>query len=143
MAVTPTVLGKPKCDAKGANTRKNTFAERVVLGCSRLLRLWITLCIGLKMDHSLSVSPVVSKNDFKKTTESRTTCSKGVYRAPQPEDVPDVLRGVTRAIVLALRTVKLHCGREHRYGYRHSRKTVPLSWSLASMETRIDALVVH
>ena len=88
MAVTPTGLGKPKCDAKGANTRKNTFAERVVLGCTLLIRLWITLFIFIKggsftecqssgslVQQSLN-ERVESKNDFKKTTENCITCSK-------------------------------------------------------------------
>ena len=86
---------------------------------------------------------VVSKHEFKKTTENCATCSKSAYYVPQPEDIPDVLRGLTRAIVIALRPVELHCGtivRGHRYGYRHSTKPVSLSWPLASVETRIDAL---
>ena len=97
---------------------------------------------GSLVQQSLKVH-VVSKNDFMKTTESRTSCSRGVHNVPQPEEVPNVLRGVMRVMVPALRPVELHCvttARAHRHGYGHSTKPVSLSWPLASVETRIDAL---
>ena len=95
---------------------------------------------------------VESKNNFKKTTENCITCSTGVHYVPQPEDVPDVLRGLTRATVLPLRPVELHCGtivRGHRNGYRQSTKPVCLSvgslppWRRESTHWRVIRDVRH
>ena len=62
---------------------------------------------------------IVSKNIFPTTCDSCATCSAGIYYIPQPADVPDVLQGFNRAIVVALRPVEIHCGtiiRGHRHG---------------------------
>ena len=68
--------------------------------------------------YTLLTEDIVSKNQFPISCETCATCSAGTYYIPQPQDIPAVLQGLNRSIVVALRPVKIHCGTIIR-GHRH------------------------
>ena len=63
-------------------------------------------------------------------------------RAPQPEDVPEPLRGLTRAELQALRPLDIDCGPiwKAEFGYYFHSSMIRFSWAAMDVEDKIKAL---
>ena len=95
-------------------------------------------CNSLSMRH---LKEVDTKRVAKATTPNCTFCKKNQW-IPQPEDVPEQLRGLDEEIVQALRPVTIDVGPYQRNfsGYRVHTTMVRLAWSKDIVEDKIAEL---
>lgn len=78
-----------------------------------------------------------------KTVPTCGSCKQSTYIVPHPDLVPQVLRGLSRECVFALRPCCLHQGKvesSSQYGYRYTTDISAISWDEQSVEQKIAAL---
>ena len=65
--------------------------------------------------------------------------------APQPEEVPKALRGLSRAQVQALRPLDVDCGPEWKadFGYYFHSSMIRFAWAEEDVEDKVKALPTH
>ena len=74
--------------------------------------------------------------------DRKCKCGGGVYHVPQVEDVPVLLRNLTKDDIRVLRPFDIHCGDYKRvvHGYRQRTGTFRVSWSALLVREKIQAI---
>ena len=74
--------------------------------------------------------------------DQKCKCGGGVYRVPPVDDVPLLLRNLTRDDILVLRPFDIHCG-DYKcvvHGYCQRTGTFRISWSALLLSEKIQAI---
>lgn len=83
------------------------------------------------------------RNDLIPKAKASCVCASGRYIIPKFHQIPMALKDLTPADIITLRPFVLHTGdfRRHQHGYRQKNGFCRVSWSVLSVQEKIDGLV--
>ena len=100
-------------------------------------------CVGCGSLRPRQLRPMDLKRAAKPTIPKSqcSACRSGAY-IPQPEDIPEALRGLKPRVVEALRPLDIDTGRFERapHGYRVHTAMISFAWAAQGVPEKIEAL---